>query len=122
LLKAPALESPLHVAAAGAIGTFLGSAAPKTNTPEKRLALAKLLIAKGVPVDSRFGHADLVDPRSAMVEYLDSTPLMFAAAKGDEAMVRFLLKSGADVNAKNRASKTPADFAANDSIKELLAH
>merc|ERR1712060_694955 len=46
-------------------------------------------------------------------DHNNCTPLMFAVANGDEAVVRRLVKSGANVNAKDRESNGPLDYAIN---------
>ena len=54
------------------------------------------------------------------------TPLHEAAADGRNAIVRFLLLQGAEVNAKDRHDETPLDFAARnhhiETMDLLLAH
>lgn len=47
----------------------------------------------------------------AQGDYADRTPLMFAAIKGDTALVNELLSLGADRNARDARGKSAGDFA-----------
>ncbi len=68
-------------------------------------------LAKGVPVDLRVATG-------GAGAWRNSTPLMWAAARGQAAVVRVLLDSGADVDAKNDEGVTPL-MAAAGSIKTI---
>lgn len=61
---------------------------------------------------------------SAKVDHKDqtgTTALMYAAERGDMAMVTVLLEGNADANERNLQGKTAFDFARNAAMRELLA-
>ena len=67
---------------------------------------------------------DLIHSRSGGV--MDNTALHWSAAAGDEDAMRWLIKKGADVNAKNGLDDTPLHSAAwrgwEESVAILLEH
>jgi ankyrin repeat protein len=50
----------------------------------------------------------------------NNTPLHYAAKKGHANIVRFLLEKGADIHARNRKGREPADVAKTTTIKNLI--
>jgi ankyrin repeat protein len=58
-------------------------------------------------------HPDLV---SSTANTFGNTPLMYAAIYGHKDIARFLLANKADVNARNRDSKTALHWAAGKAI------
>lgn len=83
-------ESALHVVASA---SFADMSSPEHVTPEARLKIARMLIAKGANVD---GAAD--------VGYFDGfTPLHGAASSGHPGIARLLLEHGAHSNAASPA-------------------
>jgi len=79
------------------------------------------------------GHRNIVkvllehgaDPNATDLRFQESggagTPLMTAAEEGHEEVLKLLLEHGADPTASNVEGRTAMDFAADDSIKEMLA-
>ena len=80
----------------------LGTAAFVRSVP-----LARLLLDAGADVDGR-GEGGF-------------TALHSAAQNGDEELVRLLLEHGADPGVATRDGMRPADLAANERVRELLA-
>ncbi|RNJ59936.1 hypothetical protein D7B24_000653 [Verticillium nonalfalfae] len=74
--------------------------------PEVSLANARYLLQRGANVNAK--------------DLEGTTPLHLAAWRGNSAVVKLLLKSGADVEARNRADVKPIDHAKEDEIWELL--
>jgi ankyrin repeat protein len=87
---------PIHAAAGGG---YMGQGAfQMRGMPDAFLAAVKFL----------------VDELGVDVNPLDSwgnTPLHYAAARGDNEMVRYLVSKGADVTALTRLGQSPADMA-----------
>ncbi len=108
---------PLHVAASATMGVQIGNDEPSL---ESRLAIAKLLIESGAPVDSRWGANSEMDPDSPAAGMVGTTPLMFAADKGEVQMLRLLLDKGADPKATNDAGLTALYFAAERGHLEVV--
>jgi ankyrin repeat protein len=75
--------------------------------------IAKLLIGQGADINEKNTN-----------EYMTGeTPLFIAAGEDNEELVRFLIKNGANVNAKSKKGKIPlsiATEAGNAKIIELL--
>jgi ankyrin repeat protein len=107
MLKARGAYSPLHVVASGSLGD---RSSPQNVTPQRRLDIAKLLVANGADVNVRWGAN--VNPQSGAAHMIDTTPLMFASSKGEPEMVKFLLVQEADVKAANASGQTALHFAA----------
>ncbi|MEJ2406268.1 MAG: ankyrin repeat domain-containing protein [Candidatus Thiodiazotropha sp.] len=63
--------------------------------------------------------ADVEQKNSASGEYEGFTPLMMAINNGHEEVVRYLLDSGADVNASGKLGRTPLHLAAFNGMLEL---
>jgi ankyrin repeat protein len=63
-------------------------------------------LKEGVPVDLRVKRKHYDSP------WIDSTPLFWAALRGQVAAVKFLIAEGADVNAENKHGVTPLMAAA----------
>ena len=77
----------------------------------QRVDVAELLIARGANLEATLSY-----PLPGW------TALHLAAQTGNVAMVRLLVDSGANVNAKARGGFTPVDFAAGDARQYLLDH
>ena len=89
---------------------------------QRRLEIATLLVEHGADVDARWGTN--VNPQSGAVYMIDTTPLMFASAKGEVEMVTFLLEKGGDAKASNASGQTALHFAAQNGhgpVVELLS-
>ena len=75
--------------------------------------LAELLLEKGADINEESTN-----------EYVSGeTPLFIAAGEDNEELVRFMIKNGANVNAKSKKGKTPlsvAEKSGNKNIIELL--
>ena len=54
------------------------------------------------------------------VNTLGITPLFNACSKGDEAMVKYLVERGADINRKDSSGKTPLYFAYSSGNKAVI--
>ena len=67
-----------------------------------KMALVKLLLSKGVPVDIRTGNA----------EHKGYTPLHISCERGRTDVARYLVSKGADVHARTTDGKTPLIIAA----------
>lgn len=70
-----------------------------------RPAVAHLLLEHGADINAKAG-------------WQDNTPLHEAARNTNVVMVRFLLDAGADVNARNRAGRTPLEEVTRHMIQE----
>jgi ankyrin repeat protein len=51
---------------------------------------------------------------------IDTTPLMFASAKGEVEMVEFLLEKGGDAKASNASGQTALHFAAQSGHRPVV--
>ena len=113
LLAVQSTYSPLHVAASGSFGD-MGSSA----SAQQRLEIAKLLVENGADVNARWGVD--VNPQSGAAAMIDTTPLMFASAKGEAEMVEFLLERGGDAKAANASGQTALHFAAQRGYRPVV--
>jgi ankyrin repeat protein len=72
-----------------------------TKVRANDISAIKELIAAGADIDEENTH-----------EYMaGNTPLFMAASEDNEELIRFLIKNGADVNAKSKKGKTPLSLA-----------
>lgn len=107
----------------------------EVSQKDARLSEVKSLIARGANVDAQNKDARFLSERVFFVRGVPSfarqpfanalrrTPLMIASAEGHLDIVKFLVKSGADINAKDVTGHTPlfwADFKGYDKVQEYL--
>ena len=70
---------------------------------------------------SRRAHASLCHAEAVDLDRAGRTPLHYAAAEGDIAFVRELLRDGADPAVPDKAGFTPLHFAAQGQHAEVVA-
>ncbi len=109
------MDAPLQIAASASLADM---DCPETATPEKRRAIAELLIAHGADVNTGWGKH--VDPKSSASHWRGGTPLMAAAFVGDAQMVALLLKHRADVKSANANGETALHFAVQQGQVEIV--
>jgi ankyrin repeat protein len=82
-----------------------------TSALDGDIGSVQTLVNKGEDVDQK---------NSASGEYEGFTPLMMAINNGHEEVVRYLLNSGADVNASGKLGRTPLHLAAFNGMLDLV--
>src|SRR5262245_35864541 len=89
-----------------------------------RTAAVKELLDAGADPKTRAGIGVATDMRDGGVKLWRETPLHYAAAYGDEEMVRAMLLAGADKQASNAHGETPLEYAGRHkrprAIRDLL--
>jgi prepilin-type processing-associated H-X9-DG protein len=88
---------------------------------EKNFAVATLLLARGADIEQKIERGRVYEALSNRVEEKAYTPLQWAVYVGDAEQVRFLLKQGADIEARcDSSGSTPLMLAAEHGQAHLV--
>ena len=112
----------LHIAACCSDSVRRGDHYKPDLDVNKHTEMVRILIDAGADVNAR---TDVGGDSDMGLIYQGETPLHFAAACGDEAMIQMLLDHGADTTARTATGETPLDYASRyqrpDTIQRLVA-
>ena len=92
----------------------------KAKLSKELFTLSKLVKSGSINEVIDFLHDELNKDEVNEVNDVGSTPSHFAAQRGDEKILEFLFKNGANLNVRNKYSHTPLDMSFNQASANLI--